>query len=306
MKKVYTLLLFVFMCIAGFGQVYPYTNDYLLNLKSLIPAAGAEDNFLSIVAAYDRKWILPASPNHANLYVNMNLRKHGFNLSFMRNQQVIFYNTALQAGYYYKMMIKNYHVVFGVNGLFLQDKIDVSRLDESYQQDPAFGQLPVSVSYPQIGLSSFVFTDKLEFGFSLSNLLKARGYSYGDLNTVYPMSVNIYGSVFYKHPLNYYLLKAQVYSFYAIDKKFLFEPSAIFVIKNFIKAGGLVNYYSHGGIRTAGAGLILGLRFKDRLVVNYVFRYQVLGQAMAYTRMDNGLSITFNFYHQSEIVPRYF
>ncbi len=306
MKRFIVLSILMITVKIFFAQVYPYTNDYLLNIKALMPAAGAEDNFLSIVATYDRKWILPASPNHANIYVNMNLRKHGFNLSVMRNEQVVFYNSAVQLGYYYKMMIRNFHVAFGVNGLFEQDRIDQSKLDQSYQLDPAFEQLPTSVAYPQIGLSSFIFTDKMEFGLSLANVLKARGYSYGDLNTVYPISINVYGSIFYKHPLNYYLLKAQVYTFYSVDKKYLLEPSAIFVIKNFIKAGGLVNYYSQAGIKTAGAGLILGLRLKDRFVINYVFRYQILGQAIAYTRMDNGLSVTFNFYRKSEIVPRYF
>ncbi len=306
MKKVFILLALMIFTWVLQSQVYPFTSDYLLSIKSLIPAAGAEDNFLSIVVSYDKKWVLPASPNRANIYANLNFRKHGFNRSSMRTEQVIFYSSAVQLGYYYKMMIKNFHVNFGVNGLYLQDRLDVNKLDDSYQSDPAFEQLPQVANYPQIGLSSFVFTDKFEFGFSVANILKARGYNYGNLNIVYPLSFNVYGSIFYKHPLNYYLLKAQLYSFYSLDKKLLIEPSAIFVIKNFIKAGGLINYYMQSNTHTVGTGLILGLRLKDRVVVNYVLRYILIGRSTAYTRMDNGLSITFNIYHKSEIVPRYF
>ncbi len=306
MKKfIFSSILF-FLGIFSFAQIFPYTYDYLLNRKNLIPASGAEDNFMSVILSYNKKWILPASPNRANLFVNMNFRHHGVNLGFYRNQVVIFNSSAVQLGYYYKTMIKRYHVSFALNGLLLQDKINYSRLTQDALSDPSFSSLPGLIFYPQFSISNFIFTDRMELGWSVNNLLKARGYSYGNLNTIYPMNFNLYAAMFYKHPLEYYLLKAQLYSYYAMDKSLLIEPSAIFVIKNFIKAGGLISYYQHPGYRSLSTGLILGLRLKNKIVINYVFRTVVLGKVISYTRVENGISITYNIYRKTEIAPRYF
>ncbi len=57
MKRIIKILLLILIPVSTFGQITPYTNQYVLNPLSINPAYAGNRGVMNIAAFYRKQWV---------------------------------------------------------------------------------------------------------------------------------------------------------------------------------------------------------------------------------------------------------
>ncbi len=299
MKKIWLLIVFVFGTWAGFAQIMPYANDYLVNPLLMNSALAAKDNYLNINLATFKLFALPESPSRLSLTVSRRKMKMGGSFQLLSQKIGPVSSLSIGGSYFYEISI-NYRTkaVFSLSSHLNMDYLDVNSL-QMEPGDPLLDQYRFK-AYPQFGFSSILYKKQWTVGFSALNLVRSKTVEQ------YPFTLSLFAAYFYKHPIELYYFNPQVVIFASRDN-FSLQPSAVFYLKKVLKLGLQLDFdYVYSAGLMPKTGVIFGLNIKNRYFVNLISQYDYASANIFIARWHNYFSVNFKIIKRRDEVPRFF
>jgi type IX secretion system PorP/SprF family membrane protein len=219
MKKIIKILLFLIIPVSIFGQLPPYSSQYILNPLTINPAFAGNRGVLNMAAFYRKQWVgIKGSPETISLFADApfsdNRMGVGFNLT---NDKIgVTKETQFKASYAYKVNIGKGNLSFGLGAGVIMTNTAWSDL---VVLDPGDEYLLIDskvYTVPTFSFGAYYSGQKYFAGFSIPKLV---GYNFDFEKNKYVLSNNMD---------DYYYLFNTGYLF-DISSNFQFFPSALVV-----------------------------------------------------------------------------
>ena len=174
MKRIIKILLLILIPVSTFGQITPYTNQYVLNPLSINPAYAGNRGVMNIAAFYRKQWVgVKGSPETLSLAADAPLSDDKMGLGFiLLNDKIgVTRETEFNTNYSYKISLKSGTLSFGLGAELIMTNTAWSDLvvldpgDEYYLIDSKV------FIVPNFSFGTY-YSDKNYFaGFSIPKLL---------------------------------------------------------------------------------------------------------------------------------------
>jgi type IX secretion system PorP/SprF family membrane protein len=219
MKKIIKILLFLLIPVSLFGQLPPYSSQYILNPLTINPAFAGNRGVLNVAAFYRKQWVgIKGSPETISLFADAPFSDDRMGIGFnLTNDKIgVTKETQLKANYAYKVNIGKGNLSFGLGAGLIMTNTAWSDL---VVLDPGDEYLLIDSKVfvvPTFSFGAYYTGQKYFAGFSIPKLV---GYKFDFDKNKYVISNNID---------DYYYLFNTGYLF-DISSKFQFFPSALVV-----------------------------------------------------------------------------
>jgi type IX secretion system PorP/SprF family membrane protein len=151
MKRIIKLLLLILIPVSTFGQLTPFTSQYVLNPLSINPAYAGNRGVMNIAAFYRKQWVgVKGSPETMSLAADAPLDddKMGLGLILINDNIGVTRETQFNANYSYKISMKSGILSFGLGAGLIMTNTAWSKLvvldqgDEYYRIDSKVFMVP--------------------------------------------------------------------------------------------------------------------------------------------------------------------
>lgn len=219
MKKIIKILLFLLIPASLFGQLPPYSSQYILNPLTINPAFAGNRGALNVAAFYRKQWVgIKGSPETLSLFADAPFSDDRMGIGFnLTNDKIgVTKETQFKANYAYKVNIGKGNLSFGLGAGLVMTNTAWSDL---VVLDPGDEYLLIDSKVfvvPTFSFGAYYTGQKYFAGFSIPKLV---GYKFDFDKNKYVISNNID---------DYYYLFNTGYLF-DISSDFQFFPSALVV-----------------------------------------------------------------------------
>ena len=151
MKRIIKMLLLILIPVSTFGQLTPFTSQYMLNPLSINPAYAGNRGVMNIAAFYRKQWVgVKGSPETMSLAADapMDDDKMGLGLILINDKIGVTKETQFNANYSYKISLKSGILSFGLGAGLIMTNTAWSKLvvldqgDEYYRIDSKVFMVP--------------------------------------------------------------------------------------------------------------------------------------------------------------------
>jgi len=151
MKRIIKILLLILIPVSTFGQLTPFTSQYVLNPLSINPAYAGNRGVMNIAAFYRKQWVgVKGSPETMSLAADapMDDDKMGLGLILINDKIGVTKETQFNANYSYKISLKSGILSFGLGAGLIMTNTAWSKLvvldqgDEYYRIDSKVFMVP--------------------------------------------------------------------------------------------------------------------------------------------------------------------
>jgi type IX secretion system PorP/SprF family membrane protein len=219
MKKIIKILLFLLIPVSLFGQLPPYSSQYILNPLTINPAFAGNRGVLNMAAFYRKQWVgINGSPETISLFADAPFSDDRMGIGFnLTNDKIgVTKETQFKINYAYKVNIGKGNLSFGLGAGLIMTNTAWSDL---VVLDPGDEYLLIDSKVfvvPTFSFGAYYTGQKYFAGFSIPKLV---GYKFDFDKNKYVISNNID---------DYYYLFNTGYLF-DISSNFQFFPSALVV-----------------------------------------------------------------------------
>jgi type IX secretion system PorP/SprF family membrane protein len=131
MKRIIKILLLILIPVSTFGQLTPFTSQYVLNPLSINPAYAGNRGVMNIAAFYRKQWVgVKGSPETMSLAADAPLsdNRMGLGLILINDKIGVTRETQFNANYSYKISMKSGILSFGLGAGLIMTNTAWSKL----------------------------------------------------------------------------------------------------------------------------------------------------------------------------------
>lgn len=269
MKRITKILLFLVIPVSVFGQMTPYTSQYVLNPLTINPAYAGTRGLLNFAAFYRKQWVgIKGSPETMSLFVDAPFADDKMGLGFnVTNDKIgVTRETKFNTSYAYKISMGKGNLSFGLGaGLIVTN----TAWSDLVVLDPGDEYLLIdskSFVVPTFSFGTYYTGQRYFAGFSIPKLI---GYKFDFDKNKYVLNNNM---------SDYYYLLNTGYLF-DLSSNLKFFPSALIVLS----PGDKILYDVNAHFRIMDR-FWLGATYRNNRSISAMFQFQLNDQIkFAYT-----------------------
>ena len=269
MKRIIKILLFLVIPVSVYGQLTPYTSQYVLNPLSINPGYAGNRGLLNVAAFYRKQWVgINGSPETMSLTVDAPFHddKMGLGLNVINDKIGVTRETQINTNYSYKISMGKGNLSFGLGaGLVITN----TAWSDLIVLDPGDEYLLIDSKafvVPAFSFGTYYSDQKYFAGFSIPKLV---GYKFDFDKNKYVLNNNM---------SDYYYLLNTGYLF-DLSSKLKFFPSALIVFS----PGDKILYDINAHFRVMDR-FWLGASYRNNRSISGMFQFQLTDQIkFAYT-----------------------
>jgi type IX secretion system PorP/SprF family membrane protein len=180
MKKIYTLILLVFVCSASFAQQDSQYTHYMYNTININPAYAGNRGALSIFGLHRTQWMgLEGAPTTYAASINSPIEnsKLGYGLSLVNDKIGAGNQSNIAVDLSYTIMIsEEFDLSFGLKGSVDLLNVDYTKLNRYNVNNPIFQNNIDNEFSPNVGAGLFFFSEKMYLGASVPYFLATKHF----------------------------------------------------------------------------------------------------------------------------------
>jgi type IX secretion system PorP/SprF family membrane protein len=269
MKRIIKLFLFLVIPVSVFGQMTPYTSQYVLNPLTINPAYAGTRGLLNFAAFYRKQWVgIKGSPETMSLFVDAPFADDKMGLGFnVTNDKIgVTRETKFNTSYAYKINMGKGNLSFGLGaGLIVTN----TAWSDLVVLDPGDEYLLIdskSFVVPTFSFGTYYSGQRYFAGFSIPKLV---GYKFDFDKNKYVLDNSM---------SDYYYLLNTGYLF-DLSSNLKFFPSALIVLS----PGDKILYDINAHFRIMDR-FWLGATYRNNRSISAMFQFQLNDQIkFAYT-----------------------
>jgi type IX secretion system PorP/SprF family membrane protein len=269
MKRIIKILLLILIPASNYGQLPPFTNQYVLNPLSINPAYAGNRGVMNIAAFYRKQWVgVKGSPETMSLAADAPLSddRMGLGLILLNDKIGVTRETQFNTNYSYKISIKSGILSFGLGaGIIMtntawSDLVVLDPGDEYYLIDSKV------FIVPNFSFGAYYSSQNYFAGFSIPKLI---GQKFNFEKNKYVIKNNMN---------DYYYLFNTGYIF-DLSAKLKFFPSVLVVLS----PGDKILFDVNANFKVIDR-LWLGASYRNGRAISGMFQFQLTNQVkFAYT-----------------------
>ncbi|MDP4222849.1 MAG: type IX secretion system membrane protein PorP/SprF [Bacteroidota bacterium] len=267
MKRILKTLLLLLMPLGAFGQLTPFTNQYILNPLSINPAYAGNREVMNIAAFYRKQWVgIKGSPETMSFAADapFNDDRMGLGLQVVNDKIGVTNETKINTDYSYKINMKRGILSFGLGAGIIMTNTAWSKLVHIDPEDN-LNDTKIYVA-PDFTFGAYYSSQSWFAGFSIPRLL---GYKFDTEKNKYVIKNSI-GEYSYMFNTGY---------MFDLSPKLKFFPSALVVYSESTKL--LYDINAHFRIMDR---FWIGASYRNSRAISGMFQFQVNNQLkLAYT-----------------------
>ena len=291
MRRIIKVLFFLVIPVSVFGQMTPYTSQYVLNPLTINPAYAGSRGLLNFAAFYRKQWVgVKGSPETMSFFIDAPFAddKMGLGINVTNDRIGVTRETKINTNYAYKIGMGNGNLSFGLGaGLILTN----TAWSDLVVLDPGDEYLLIdskSFVVPTFSFGTYYSGQKYFAGFSIPKLV---GYKFDFEKNKYVINNNM---------SDYYYLLNTGYLF-DLSSNLKFFPSALVILS----PGDKLLYDINAHFRVMER-LWLGATYRNNRSISAMFQFQLNDQIkFAYTYEFDFASLQTYSSGSHEVMIRY-
>lgn len=263
MKRIIRILLFLVIPVSVYGQLTPYTSQYVLNPLSINPGYAGNRGLLNFAAFYRKQWVgINGSPETMSLTVDAPFHedKMGLGLNVINDKIGVNRETQINTNYSYKISMGKGNLSFGLGaGLVITN----TAWSDLIVLDPGDEYLLIDSKtfvVPAFSFGTYYSDQKYFAGFSIPKLV---GYKFDFDKNKYVLNNSM---------SDYYYLLNTGYLF-DLSSKLKFFPSVLIVLS----PGDKILYDINAHFKVLDR-LWLGASYRNNRAISGMFQFQLNDQ----------------------------